>query len=89
MSLYNPGVCDICERKREVAVAASAWGPISEATCRECLVKPAMNTMTADYLMDSVGDDISRLTPEVKNWYVWQNGRYVHFTNYVPEKRGG
>lgn len=86
--MFKPGECEICRRKREVAVVASPFGPLSHAICTECLGKPAESRATFDYLYDDVaGGDPTKLDKSIHNWYTWIDGRYVHWHNYVLRRQ--
>ena len=82
---YRDGTCEVCSRKRPVGVLASAWGPVSQANCQECLQKPAEPLSTFEYLYETLGPD--KVDPRIRYWYTWIDGRYVHWDNFVLRKK--
>ena len=36
--MARPGVCEVCGKNAPVVVCASAFGPVSFAYCKECLI---------------------------------------------------
>ena len=87
---WRPGKCECCHREGPTGVASSAFGAVSHAYCLECFQKPAEPLYMFVYLLDDVaGGDPSKLTPEMKNWYTWIDGRYVHWSNFVIMWREG
>jgi hypothetical protein len=82
------GTCDVCGRERATHVCSSPFGPVSFAYCADCLNKPAEVRSIFDYLYDEVAKgDPSQLSPEIRNWYTWIDGRYVHWDNYVFRRK--
>lgn len=80
--------CEVCHRNRQVWVCASAFAPMSHAICTECLQKPAEPLGSFTYLLEDVaGGDPSKLSPELKNWYTWKDGKYVHWTTFVHQQQ--
>lgn len=78
------GRCEICGRERQIAVLASPFGPISHATCLECLQKPAIDEATMEYLLTHVAKgDPSKLKDGIMNWYTFVDGKYIHWNTWV------
>ena len=82
------GTCDVCGRSRATNVCSSPFGAMSFAYCTECLQKPAEVLFVFEYLYNDVaGGDPSRLASEIRNWYTWIDGKYVHWDNFVWRKK--
>jgi hypothetical protein len=61
---------------------------MSSAYCADCIAKPAETLSVFDYLYDDVaGGDPTKLTPQIRNWYTWIDGKYVHWDNYVWRRK--
>ncbi len=76
-------MCDICNREgRETFVHASTTGPMSIASCRECLEHHAEPMFAFTYLYDFVSGDGEGLAPWVEHLSTFMDDKYLTWTEW-------
>src|SRR5678815_26833 len=81
-------VCDVCRRKKDwVGVHSSSLGPMSFASCMECLTKYAEMEGNFHYLYDCVGTKGEGLADWVQELITWKDGKYMTWPEWVAWRR--
>lgn len=89
MPILTPQVrgCDVCNREREVYVHSSSVGPMSFASCVECLNVRAEPAFSFHYLYDMVGNQGDGLSDWVESLTTWQNNGYMDWASWLTWRR--
>lgn len=89
MPILTPQVrgCDVCSREREVFVHSSSVGPMSFASCIECLQHRAEPAFSFHYLYDMVGVQGDGLSDWVESLETFQDERYMSWNEWVTWRR--
>jgi hypothetical protein len=81
-------VCDVCHREApKVFVHASSVGPMSFASCMECLQNYAEMEGSFHYLYDDVGTRGENLADWVVYLTTWKDGKYMKWDEWVAWRR--
>lgn len=76
-------MCDVCRREgRETFVHSSSVGPMSIASCRECLEHDAEPPFSFAYLYDFVSSDGEGLADHVSALSTFMDGGYVTWAEW-------
>lgn len=79
--------CEVCSRESEVFVHSSRAGPMSFASCRDCLTHIAEPVFVFHYLYDFVGTKGENLADRVQRLQTFQDGAYITWSDWVKWRR--
>lgn len=76
-------MCNVCGTAGEVFVHSSSVGPMSFASCRECLNHHAEPAFAFDYLHDYVSTDGEGLAEWVNDLSTHVDGKYMTWAEWL------
>lgn len=77
-------ICDVCRRKSDwVGVHSSSLGPMSFASCRECLEHYAEQETTFHYIYDYVSNKGQGLHESMNYFNTWKDYKYMSWPEWV------
>jgi len=79
---FTQGICDVCDRDREIGVASLPFAPMSVAFCRECLTQRAYPLWSLLGLIDMCGgpDEVAAWVHDCK---AFKAGVYIEWEAIV------
>lgn len=77
-------VCDVCKRKVDkVWVHSSSLGPMSFASCPECLRRYAEMEVGLHYIYDYVGNHGEGIAEWIRHVTTYKDGKYMTWDEWV------
>lgn len=74
--MFIKGICDVCDREREIGVASLPFMPMSVAFCRECLEKDAY-PLWALHIGAELNDGYENTADWFKELKSFKDGEYI------------